>query len=299
MLYVPSNSWRMIQTGMTEGADAIILDLEDSCPMAEKETGRVFARDCLTKVKERNVGVFVRVNSIETELTPIDVSYVVAKGLDGIMLAKTETAQDVESVDKLIAHQEREKQLEQGSISLIALIETPMGIMNIREIIAASSRMIAVAFGAGDYSREMGAGMGVTKLAPEEYWPSILFARSMIATAARAAGIDAIDTPFFGLVIDLNGLVIETEKSKLLGFSGKQLTHPRHVAPVNKTFAPPPEDIDFAKRVVVAYEEARAKGLGATSMGGKMVDFGSFKRAQTLLSLAEAMAARAAAGTTA
>ena len=95
-----------------------------------------------------------------------------------------------------------------------------MGIMNIREIIAASSRMIAVAFGAGDYSREMGAGMGVTKLAPEEYWPSILFARSMIATAARAAGIDAIDTPFFGLVIDLNGLVIETEKSKLFGFSG-------------------------------------------------------------------------------
>jgi len=297
MLYVPSNSWRMIQTAMTEGADAIILDIEDSCPIAEKETGRVFARDCLSKVKEKHIGVFVRVNSLETGLTPIDISYVVAKGLDGVMLAKTETAQDIESVDKLITEQENRKGLDQRSVAIIALIETPKGVLSVQEIIRASSRVNAVAFGAGDYSREMGAGMGVTKLSPEEYWPSILFARSVIATAARAAGIDAIDTPFFGLVIDLKGLVVETEKSKLLGFSGKQLTHPRHVAPVNQTFAPPAEDIDFARRVVAAYEQAQAKGLGATSMGGKMVDFGSFKRAQSLLSLAEAIAARTAAGT--
>jgi citrate lyase subunit beta/citryl-CoA lyase len=287
----------MIQTAMTEGADAIILDIEDSCPIAEKETGRVFARDCLSKVKEKHIGVFVRVNSLETGLTPIDISYVVAKGLDGVMLAKTETAQDIESVDKLITEQENRKGLDQRSVAIIALIETPKGVLSVQEIIRASSRVNAVAFGAGDYSREMGAGMGVTKLSPEEYWPSILFARSVIATAARAAGIDAIDTPFFGLVIDLKGLVVETEKSKLLGFSGKQLTHPRHVAPVNQTFAPPAEDIDFARRVVAAYEQAQAKGLGATSMGGKMVDFGSFKRAQSLLSLAEAIAARTAAGT--
>jgi len=260
--------------------------------MAEKETGRIFARDCLMKVREKNIGAFVRINSLETGLTETDISCVVAKGLDGIMLAKTETADDIRSVEKLIAVQEEMKGFEKGSVAIIALIETPKGVLNVREIIKASSRIIAVAFGAGDYSREMGAGMGVTKLSPEEYWPSILFARSALANAARAEGIDAIDTPFFGLVIDLKGLVKETEKSKLLGFSGKQLTHPRHVEPVNQTFAPPPEDIDFAKRVVAAYEDAQAKGLGATTMGGKMVDFGSFKRAQSLLSLAQAIAER-------
>jgi citrate lyase subunit beta/citryl-CoA lyase len=176
---------------------------------------------------------------------------------------------------------------------LIALIETPKGILNIREIIDASPRVIAVGFGAGDFSREMGAGMGVTKLSPEEYFPMILHARSSMAVAARAAGVQAIDTPFFGLVIDLEGLAAEAQKVKLLGFSGKQLTHPRHVAAVNEAFSPAKDDVKFAKRVVDAYEEARAKGLGATTIGGKMIDYGSYKRAESLLSYAGAIEARA------
>ena len=120
----------------------------------------------------------------------------------------------------------------------MALLETPKGILNIREIIAASERVVAVGFGAGDFSREMGAGMGVTKLSPDEYFPMILHARSSIAMAARAAGIQAIDTPYFGLVIDLEGLRRESDKVKLLGFSGKQLTHPRHVEVANQVFTP-------------------------------------------------------------
>jgi citrate lyase subunit beta/citryl-CoA lyase len=287
MLYVPSNSWRMITTALTEGADAVLLDLEDGCPMAEKETGRVFSREALSMIKEHNTDAFVRINSFETGLVETDISYVVDKGLDGVMLAKTETKEDIETLDRLLDEEEKKKGLKSKSVEVIALIETPKGILNIREIIAASKRVIAVGFGAGDYSREMGAGMGVTKLSPEEYFPMILHARSSIAIAARAAGIQAIDTPFFGFVIDLEGLTQEATKAKLIGFSGKQLTHPRHVKPVNEVFAPLKADIDYAKKVVDAYEAAKAKGLGATTIGGKMVDFGSAKRAESLLALAK------------
>ncbi len=292
MLYVPANSWRMITNVVSEGADAVILDLEDGCPMSEKETARVFSRDSIAMLKEHDLQVFVRVNSLETGLTPTDISYVVVQGLDGIMLAKTESKEDVLAVDTLLRQEEGKKGIEANGISLIALIETPNGVLNIRDIITASQRMIAVGFGAGDFSREMGSGMGVTKLTPEEYFPMVLFARSSIALAARAAGIQAIDTPFFGLIIDLEGLRKETEKVKLLGFSGKQLTHPRHVATVNEIFTPTKEELDYANQVVKAYEEARARGLGATTIDGKMIDYGSFKRAKALLSFAAAIEER-------
>ena len=98
MLYVPSNSWRMIHNATTEGADAIILDLEDGCPMGEKETGRVFARDSISMLKQHGLDVFVRINSMETGLTGIDIGYVVVPGLDGIMLAKTEAQEDVRAL---------------------------------------------------------------------------------------------------------------------------------------------------------------------------------------------------------
>lgn len=292
MLYVPSNSWRMIHNATTEGADAIILDLEDGCPIAEKETGRVFARDSISMLKQHGLDVFVRVNSMETGFTATDIEYVIVKGIDGIMLAKTESKEDVQKIDRLLREEEEKKGLAMESVVLMALIETPKGIMNIREIIEASKRMVAVGFGAGDFSREMGAGMGVSKLSPEEYFPMVLYARSGMAVAARAAGIQAIDTPFFGLIIDLEGLAKESEKAKLLGFSGKQLTHPRHVDVVNQVFAPALGDVAFAERVVVAYEEARAKGLGATTIGGKMIDYGSFKRAESLLALSRAIEER-------
>jgi citrate lyase subunit beta/citryl-CoA lyase len=279
----------MIHNATTEGADAIILDLEDGCPIAEKETGRVFARDSISMLKQHDLDVFVRVNSMETGLTATDIEYVVVKGIDGIMLAKTESKEDVQKIDRLLREEEEKKGLAIESVVLMALIETPKGIMNIREIIEASKRMVAVGFGAGDFSREMGAGMGVSKLSPEEYFPMVLYARSAIAVAARAAGIQAIDTPFFGLIIDLEGLAKESEKAKLLGFSGKQLTHPRHVDVVNQVFSPAFGDVAFAERVVAAYEEARAKGLGATTIGGKMIDYGSFKRAESLLALSRAI----------
>ena len=292
MLFVPANSWRMITTAATEGGDAVILDLEDACPIAEKETGRIFARDCIPMLKEKGMDVFVRVNAFETGWTEEDIRYVVADGLDGIMLPKSDSREDIVRLDQLLAEEEKEKGLKSNTISILPLLETPRGISAVSDIISSSQRVIGVSFGAGDYSREIGAGMGVTSLSADEFFLMAAHPRSCIALAARAAGILAIDSPFFGLVIDLDGLVKEVRKVKLMGFTGKLLVHPRHVDPVNQVFSPSKEELDFARRVIKAYEEAKAKGLGATSLGGRMIDYGSYRRALNLISIEEKISER-------
>lgn len=293
LLFVPANSWRMITTATTEEGDAVILDLEDACPMAEKETGRVFARDSISMLKEKGMDVFVRVNSFDTGWTEEDIHYVVVPGLDGIMLPKTESREDILMLDQLLRIEEEKKGIATNSVAILALLESPKGISNVAEIISGSPRVIGVSFGAGDYSREIGAGMGVTSLTAEEFALMASYPRSAIAMAARAAGVLAIDSPFFGLVIDTEALARESRRVKLMGFTGKLLTHPRHVEPVNQVFSPAKEEIDFARRVMKAYEEARAKGLGATSIGGRMIDFGSYKRALNLIAIAEKISERA------
>lgn len=292
MLFVPANSWRMITTATTESGDAVILDLEDACPIAEKETGRIFARDSIPMLKEKGMDVFVRVNSFDTGLIEKDIDDVVVKDLDGVMLPKAESKEDIFRLDELLKIEEGKKGLTSNSVAILPLLESPKGISAVSEIISGSQRVIGVSFGAGDYSREIGAGMGVTSLSPEEYFLMASHPRSCIALAARAAGIFAIDAPFFGLVIDLDGLIREARKVKLMGFTGKLLVHPRHVDPVNQVFSPSKEEIDFARRVIKAYEEAKAKGLGATSLGGRMIDYGSYRRALNLISIAEKISER-------
>jgi citrate lyase subunit beta/citryl-CoA lyase len=287
MLFVPANSWRMVTAAAIEAGDAVILDLEDACPIAEKETGRVFARDSIPLLKEKGIDVYVRVNSFETGWTEEDIQYVVADGLNGIMLPKSDSREDIIRLDRLLEREEKEKGLKPGSISILPLLETPKGIAAVSEIISGSPRVVGVSFGAGDYSREIGAGMGVTNLSADDFSLMASHPRSTIALAARAAGVMAVDSPFFGLVIDIEGLVKEVHRVKLMGFTGKLLVHPRHVDPVNQVFSPSKEEIDLARRVIEAYEEAKAKGLGATSLGGRMIDYGSYRRALNLISIAE------------
>ena len=294
MLYIPANSWRMITGGLAGVEDAIILDLEDACPIGEKETGRIFARDCIPMLKDAEIDVFVRVNSMGTGLTEEDVSYVVTKGLDGIMLPKTETADDVVGLDQLLGEEEKRKGLEPNSIDIIALVESPKGVQNVFDIVSASPRIVGVSFGAGDFLREMGVGFAITRLSFEEYYPLILYARSRISQAAKIAGIEAIDTPFFGLLIDIKGLAKESEEVKMLGFTGKQLIHPRQIDSANKVFAPSEEDGNYAKSIVAAYEEAKAKGAGSASYGGRMIDYAVYRMGMDMISKAEAITKKAA-----
>ena len=294
VLYIPASSWRMIVNGLSGMQDTVILDLEDAVPIGEKETGRIFARDSIPMFKEAGIDVFVRVNSMGTGLTKEDIKSVVVKGLDGIMLPQTETKDDVAGLGELLEEEERRKGLESNSISTIALVESPMGVQNVFDIVSAGPRLVGVAFGAADFLREMGAGFAVTRLSREEYYPLILYARSRISQAARITGIKAIDTPFFGLLIDIKGLAKESEQVKLLGFTGKQVIHPRHVDTINEVFTPSKEDVEYAKSIVAAYEEAEARGTGAASFGGRMIDYAMYRMGKDMLSKAEAISNRKA-----
>jgi len=290
MLFIPANSWRMIMRATTEMQDAIILDLEDAVPVAEKETARVFAREGVPILKSKGIDVFVRVNSLGTGFTEEDLKYVVVKDLDGIMLPKSESRQDIVKLDRLIKKEEKRRKLKSNTISIMPLLESPRGVLKASEIATGSKRVAALGFGAGDFLRELGEGFAIARLSPDEYFPMILYARSRVSIAARVAGVPAIDTPFFGLLIDTDGLIRESSKAKLLGFKGKMLIHPRHIEPVNQVFSPSKDDVEFSKQMIKAYKEAEAKGLGAASFGGRMIDYAMVSMGQDLLARAEAIA---------
>ena len=282
MLFVPGNSMRMITKAATLAADAIILDLEDAVPLPDKVTARIMIRDSLKAIKSGGAYILVRVNALTTKLTAEDLECVV-EGLDGIMLAKTEAKSDVVELDSMLEEIEKGRRLELGSLKIIPLIETAKGIINAYEIASASKRIIAVSFGAGDYYRDL--GRSVSFLSPEE--TELLYARSHLVNASRAAGIQAIDTPFFGLLTDMKGFTEETILALQLGFKGKLLIHPAQIEVANKIFSPSPDEAEYARRVVEAFEEAEARGLGVISFEGKMIDYMNYKQAKELVNFVE------------
>ncbi len=289
MLYVPANSWRMINSAIAGSPDAIIIDLEDAVPPDEKETGRVFARDSLASIKAKGISAFVRTNSLDSGLIEKDLEYILTEHLDGILLPKTAGAKEIRLLDELIGIEERRRSLQTGRTKILPLIESPLGITNALEIGSGSCRVIGLAFGAGDYLREMGVGFSVTRLNAEDYYSATLYARSHLAVIANILDIAAIDTPFFGLIIDMQGLIKECASVRLLGYSGKQLIHPKHIFETNRIFSPSDEDIEYASSIISAYEEAKSRGAGSASYGGRMIDNAMYKMSHELLAIARAI----------
>jgi citrate lyase subunit beta/citryl-CoA lyase len=288
MLYVPGNSMRMITSAASRPADAVILDLEDAVPIADKETARIMIRDSIRLFRPTETCTFVRVNSLNSGSTAEDLEFVVVDELDGVMLPKTEGSSDVVKLDEMLAKTEKSSGLKPESLKIIPLIETAKGVVRAFEIASASSRVVAVAFGAGDYYRDL--GRDVSLLSRDE--TELLFARSQIVVASRAAGTQAVDTPFLGLLTDKERFLNGTKLALQLGFKGKQVIHPSQIEPVNSIFSPSRNEIDSAKRLVAAFGEAQARGLGAASFEGRMIDCMSYKQAKDLLGIAEAMAKR-------
>ena len=286
LLFIPANNWKMLNKAATELEDGVLIDLEDACPVAERETGRVFARDVTPILKASGVDVLVRVNSLETGATADDLKVVVTDQLDGIMLPKSETREDILEISALLDEIEKEKGIDR-KIPLLPLLESPKGVINAYDIGTTNDRVVGLGFGAGDFMRELGEGFTIAKMTPDEYFPVLLHARSSIATAACAIGIMAIDTPYFGLLIDTDGLEREASKAKLLGFKGKMVTHPRHVENVNKVFSPSEEDIAFSQKMVDAYKEAESRGKGAAVLDGKMIDLAMYRMGMDVIGKAE------------
>ena len=283
MLFVPGNNMRMIIKAAAVSSDAIILDLEDAVSLSDKETARIMIRDSIKVLKLRGSCLFVRVNALATKLTAEDLRFIVVEGLDGIMLPKTETKTEVLELDGMLEEAEKASEFNPGSLKIVPLIETAKGVVDAYEVASASKRVVAVAFGAGDYCRDL--GRDVSQLSSEQ--TELLYARSQIVNGSIAAGVQAIDTPFLGLLTDKEGFMKEAVLALQLGFKGKQVIHPTQIEFVNETFAPPRDEVEYAKRLAETFEEAQARGLGAISFEGKMIDYMSYKQAKDILSFVE------------
>lgn len=283
MLFVPGNNMRMIVKAATLASDAIILDLEDAVALPDKATARVILRDSIKAIKQGGAYIFVRVNALPIDLTAEDLKFVTVAGLDGIMLAKTETKSDMTELDRMLGEAEKRSGLEPGSVKIIPLVESAKGVVNAGEIASASERIIAVAFGAGDYYRDL--GRNISSLSSQQ--TELLYARSQVANCSIAAGVQPIDTVYFGLLTDTEGFTKETTLASQLGFKGKMLVHPNQIEIANTIFTPSPNEVDYARRLVGAFEEAQAKGMGAVSFEGKMIDYMSYKQAKDITSFVE------------
>jgi citrate lyase subunit beta / citryl-CoA lyase len=286
LLFAPGNRPRLLQKVAHCGADAVILDLEDAVPVAEKVATRAAVRATLRSIT--SCPVYVRINPLMTRTTfsqaigEDDLRAVVCTELSGILLPKVEEASDVQHADRLLQDIEQARGLPPGAIDLLPILETARGIHNAYAIAAAGTRVKRLAFGAGDFTRDIGVRWSRREVESQ-------YARSALVIAARAAGIEP---PLDSVWVDLHdqhGLVRSTRLAKQLGFQGKMLIHPSQVEPVNAVFSPTPEEIDVAQRIVTAFQQAEQQGAAAIQLDGQFIDYPIVESAQRLLALAAAI----------
>ena len=284
MLYVPGNNAGMIRDAAIYRSDSIMIDLEDSVAYREKDAARMLVFHSLRTLDFEGVETVVRINGLDTPYGVEDVRAIVKARPYAIRLPKTERAQDVLDVEALILEEERRNDIPEGTIRMMAGIESPLGVLNAYEIAKSTERLIGIAIGAEDFVTSM-----KTKRGPDGV--ELLFARSMLVIAARAAGISAFDTVFSDLN-DEEGFRREVELIKQLGFDGKSVISPRQIPIVHEIFSPTPKEIAHAEQVLAAIEEAKTKGSGVISLNGKMIDKPIVDRAIHTLGLADASGLR-------
>ncbi len=284
MLYVPGNNAGMMKDAHIYRSDSVMFDLEDSVSLNEKDTARFLVFNALSTLDYEGIETVVRINGLDTPFGREDLRAMVKARPDVIRLPKTETAQDVIDVEKILEKEEKANGMEVGTIKMMAAIEGPLGVLNAYEIAMASKRLIGIALGAEDYVTSM-----KTKRSPGGI--ELLFARSQILVAARAAGIYAIDTVYSDVNND-EGFLEEVKLIKQLGFDGKSVITPRQIQPVHQVYCPSDKEIDHSIRVIQAIKEAEKKNSGVISLNGKMVDKPIVDRARRVLEMAKASGIR-------
>ena len=265
-------------------ADALIFDLEDSVPPSEKERARAAVVGLLEASPYSGRSLrYVRVNALPLrQELEADLEAVVRPGLDGLLVPKVETPDAVRQVASLVAALESARGMTSETPLLVA-IESPVGLLNAPAIAASSSRVVGLNLGAEDFGRELGLPLRREGEALE-----LLYVRSALAIAASAARVQAVDGVWTGLD-DADGLAIEAQQARRLGFTGKTAIHPSQLAPINDAFTPAPDEVAYAREVVAAYREAVAQGSGAVALRGQMLDPPVVERAQRVLEQVEAL----------
>lgn len=276
-MFVPGNNPGMMADAHIYGPDSIMLDLEDSVSMAEKDTARLLVHNALKSIDYGTTEMVVRINPLSTPYGKKDVEAVVKAGVHVIRMPKTETADEVRELEEEIIKVETELGCV-GRTQIMAAIESTLGVINAYAIATASKRMMGIALGAEDYCANLKA-----QRTPDGM--ELLQARQSIVVAARAAGIDALDTVYSNLN-DMDTFRKEIELIKTLGFDGKSIINPRQIEVVNEVFAPKEKEIEKAKTIIAAIKEAEKRGSGVIAVNGKMVDRPVVLRAQRTIDLA-------------
>jgi len=274
-LYLPGNEPKFYPNAGLHGPDGVILDLEDSVAPAEKDAARCLVRNALRAVDFYGSERMVRINQGERGLEDLD--WIIPHNVHLVLIPKVEDPEQVRAVDARV----REIAADRGHdepVLLMPIIESALGAWKAYEIAAACERVAALAIGLEDYTADIGTQR--TLEGTESFW-----ARCQVVNGAKAAGVQPIDTVFSD-VDDVEGLRASVREAKGLGFVGKGCIHPRQIGEVHAAMAPDPEEIDKARRIVLAFEEAEAKGLGVVSLGSKMIDAPVVKRAQTTVAMA-------------
>jgi citrate lyase subunit beta/citryl-CoA lyase len=264
LLFVPGSTPERIAKAIATAADGVILDLEDAVAPAEKARAREWVVAALRRADFRGKERIVRINPLEGPYGEEDVAAVVPAGPDALLLPKASTPEQVVTLDEVVSRREQAAGLERGHVRFHLIIETVAGIFAAPALARTSPRNAALFYGAGDLSRETRS-----RLTPGR--ASELYALSHIVLAARSAGLDALDAPYFDLA-DEAGLEAHTRLAAELGYDGKAVIHPKQIEAVNRVFTPSAEAIDQARRVLAAYAEAEAAGSGALALDGQFID---------------------------
>lgn len=273
-LYLPGNKSRALQRGRTLPADVLIFDLEDAVGPDAKDESRTAVCDAVMSGNYRPREVVVRINGLDTDWHDDDLAAVAGSAADGVLVPKIETAQQVQHLvgafDGLGAPR---------SLQLWVMIETPRAFLRIEEIASASDRLAALVVGTNDLVNEL-HGLHVPGRAP------VLPALAMAVLGARAAGKAVLDG-VFNDITDGDGFTAEARQGREMGFDGKTLIHPSQIAAANDTFGPSEKELEHARKVVSAYEQARAAGRSVITVDGRMIENLHVRDAQRILSLAD------------
>ncbi|NQW17077.1 MAG: CoA ester lyase [Chloroflexi bacterium] len=260
--------------------DAFVPDMEDSVPPDEKANARQTIADALPDMVRLGKPIIPRINSLESGHIQSDIQSVVGHGIIGVSVGKVRSAEAIQAIDQFLLTAELASGTPRGSTFLFLWIETASGIINVSNIVAASPRVQWIAFGADDFTADMEMPRARNADPADEI--GLIYPRSAVAVAAKAAGIQALDTPYVAYR-DEPGLVREAEFARRMGFTGKCAIHPSQIEPINRVFSPSQEEIDYARRVLEVWDEATRRGSGATSLDGDLIDTPVVERAHRLL----------------
>ncbi|OGA42716.1 MAG: hypothetical protein A3G24_18165 [Betaproteobacteria bacterium RIFCSPLOWO2_12_FULL_62_13] len=284
LLIMPANRADMLAKAPSYGADALIFDLEDSVPVAEKPKGRELAREFIEKHKATN-SIYVRVNALQTGMLQDDLEAIAVDGVIGIRFPKAESGEAIRTVDAMLTELERKRSLAQGSIGISPSLESAKGVWFAYEILSASPRIRSVTAGTAQ-DGDLQTDLGYTWTAEGN---EVLYVRSRILLAARAAGVEHVLDGSYSNIRDPEGLRICCEAARKLGYRGKSAIHPNQIETINRTFTPTAQELDYYRRVIEAFDAAVACGSAATTVDGKLVDYAMAAMAKRVLAWSDSL----------